>query len=310
MTRSHIRSAWPALLLPLSLLLSPPPAGAAAARDAETSDDSASLDVLVTILPHAGLVERLGGEAVRVHVLVGPDQSPETYQPSPRQLQAFSPCRIWFTTGTPVETALRARLAGMLPQLEIVPTHLDLEVIHDHQCSHHDHDHHHQHSDMDPHVWVSARNTALQAAVMAAALQDRLPAHAGRIATSLAELHQDLDRLDTDLTELLLPVAGRTFFVFHPAFGYFARDYDLRQEAVESGGLAPSPRRLARIMQSIRDQGATTIYIQPQQSVQSVQPIASREGLDVIVLDPLDPDHLNNLRRIGETLRAGLEPPP
>lgn len=263
------------------------------------------LDVLVTILPHTGLVERLGGNAVRVHVLVGQNQSPETYQPSPRELMALARCRIWMTTGTPVETALRSRLLSMLPDLEIVPTHAELEVIDGHHCAHHDHDH--DHGDLDPHVWVSARNTALQAAVMAAALQHHLPQRSERIAAELAALQAELADLDRELTALLEPVKGRPFFVFHPAFGYFARDYDLRQEAVEGGGQAPSPRRLAELLRTIKSEGATTLYVQPQQSVQAVQPLAREAGLAVRVLDPLDPDHLANLRRIGAVLRTDLE---
>ena len=280
-------------------------AGLQPANAATRTAAAEPLDVLVTILPHAGIVQRLGGDAVRVHVLVGQNQSPETYQPSPRELQALSGCRLWLTTGTPVETALRSRLTSMLPELDVVPTHVALEVIDGHHCVHHDHDH--DHGELDPHVWVSARNTAQQAAVMAAALQDRLPHRAEPIAAALAALTAELDEVDRDLATLLAPVAGRTFFVFHPAFGYFARDYDLRQDAIESGGQAPSPRRLAELMRAIKEQGASTLFVQPQQSVQAVRPLAREAQLDVVVLDPLDPDHVANLRRIGEALRAALD---
>lgn len=300
------RSSLLLLILPL-LCGGLAPAVSMNAAHASTATP-APLAVLVTILPHADLVERLGGDAVRVHVLVGRNQSPETYQPSPRELQQLAGSQVWLTTGTPIEAALRSRLLTMLPGLQIVPTHAELEVLADHHCAHHDHDH--DHGDMDPHVWVSARNTATQAAVIAAVLQERLPDHAERIAAALAELQDELAAIDRDLTALLAPVRGRAFYVFHPAFGYFARDYDLRQEAVESGGQAPSPRRLAALMTSIKDQGARVIYVQPQHSVQAAQPIAREAGLEVVVLDPLERDHLANLRRIGELLHAGLEPRP
>lgn len=295
----------PVLALAFALAGAPSPASGAAGGAATAANP---LDVLVTILPHASLVERLGGGAVRVHVLVGRNQSPETYQPSPRELQALAGARGWFTTGTPVETALRSRLMNMLPGLEIVPTHRNLDALADHHCGHHDHDH--DHGELDPHVWVSPRNTARQAAVMAAALQRWLPAESARIDAALAALQDELAALDRDLTQLLEPVRGGTFFVFHPAFGYFARDYGLRQEAVESGGMAPSPRRLTELLRAIKAQGATAIYVQPQQSIEAVRPLAREAALQVIVLDPLDRDHLANLRRIGEALAAELKARP
>jgi zinc transport system substrate-binding protein len=299
---------WSCALLFLPVLCCGFVTASSARADVAPAATPVPLEVLVTILPHADLVERLGGDAVRVHVLVGRNQSPETYQPSPRELQQLAGSQVWLTTGTPIETALRSRLLTMLPDLQIVPTHAELEVLADHHCAHHDHDH--DHGDMDPHVWVSARNTAVQAAVMAAVLQERLPDHAERIAATLAEVQAELAAIDRDLAALLAPVQSRTFYVFHPAFGYFARDYDLRQEAVESGGQAPSPRRLATLMNSIKAAGARVIYVQPQHSVQSAQAVAREAGLEVVVLDPLDRDHLANLRRIGELIHAGLEPLP
>ena len=309
------RSLLPILVLPVAIALTgarPGPAlggeilGVAPAVPAREA--AAPLEVLVTILPHAGLVARLGGDAVRVHVLVGRDESPETYQPSPRQLQGFAGARLWFTTGAPIETALGTRILAILPEAEIIPTHAELAVLAEPACAHHHHDP--AAGELDPHVWVSARNTSRQAAVMAAALQRHLPAQADAIASALTALVNELAALDHELTELLAPVRGRTFHVFHPAFGYFARDYGLRQAAVESGGQAPGPRRLAALMRSLKAEGARVIYVQPQHSTRSVQTLAREAGLEIVVLDPLDPDHPANLRRIGEALRAGLEPGP
>ncbi|HOX25509.1 MAG TPA: zinc ABC transporter substrate-binding protein [Candidatus Krumholzibacteria bacterium] len=260
------------------------------------------LDVLVTILPHASLVERLGGDAVRVHVLVGPGQTPETFDPAPRELARFSEAVVWFTTGAPIEPLLAPRLETLRPDLLTVPTAEGLAGLAADEHAGHDH------GDVDPHVWVSARNTAQQVRAMTAALVRLLPDRADSIGAAEAELLEDLAAIDRELAALLEPVRGRTFFVFHPAFGYLARDYGLRQVAVESGGLSPSPRHLGGVLRAARDQGATTIFVQPQQSDRLVRSIARETGLAVEVLDPLAPDHLANLLRVGQAIRAALEP--
>ena len=265
------------------------------------------LDVLVTILPHASLVERLGGNHVRVHVLVGPGESPATYDPTPRELARLAPARLWFTTGAPLEAALTPRLALLQPNLEVVATHATLALID--TAPHHD-DHGHDHGETDPHVWLSPRNTIIQAGVMADALTRALPALADTIAASLADLTDELRTIDRDLQAMLAPVRGHTVFVFHPAFGYFTHDYGLRQAAVESGGLAPSPRHLTNLLADIRRKGARTVFVQPQHSDRTVRVIAAEAGLAVVELDPLARDHLANLRILGATILAGLEARP
>ena len=266
------------------------------------------LDVLVTILPQRSLVERLGEDAVHVHVLVGPGQTPETYDPTPRELAAVSAAAVWFTTGAPLEELLLPRLRTLQPALAVVATTDGSALLA--SDPHADHDPGHDHGEVDPHVWLSPRNTATQVQAMAAALARLLPDRAGRIAAAETALLAELAAIDRELTALFEPVRGRTFFVFHPAFGYLARDYGLVQVAIESGGLSPSPRHLAETLQAIRDRGATVIFVQPQQSDRLVRAVADEAGLAVATLDPLAPDHLANLRRIGEAIRAGLETRP
>ena len=269
---------------------------------------SARLTVLVTIAPHVSLVEQLGGEAVSVIVVLAPGESPATYDPSARQLERLAGARIWFTTGAPLEPALQPRLEALAPELQTVPTHAGIDLLA--SDDHHGHAGSHDHGDGDIHVWLSARNTAQQIEVMAETLREHLPHHREAIAKRRDHLVKLLRDLDRELGELLAPVHGGTIFVFHPAFAYFANDYGLRQSAVERGGLAPSPRHLAAVLDEIHDQGAHTIFIQPQYSDRVVDSLAREADLSVVVLDPLAPDHLANLWRLGEAIAAGLEARP
>ena len=50
----------------------------------------AKIDVVTSILPQAYIVDRVGGDNVKVSVLVGPGRSPETFEPTPSQMAAFS----------------------------------------------------------------------------------------------------------------------------------------------------------------------------------------------------------------------------
>ena len=267
---------------------------------------AAPLPVIVSVLPHADLVTRLGGDLVEVHVLAGPGQSPHTYDPTPRELASLATARLWLRTGMAMENALASKLMSVAPQLVTVDLRDGLDLLGEEH-------HHHAEGEacgdeggLDAHIWLSARLASHQAATAAAALAVADPAHAAHYQASLAVLQDSLAVVDRDLTALLAPLRGRAFYVFHPAFGYFARDYGLRQVAIEAGGVDPSPRHLATVLESIEDDGARTVFLQPQYAGGATRAVASEAGLRLAELDPYPADLLAALRSIGRTLHREL----
>ncbi|MEF3169532.1 MAG: metal ABC transporter substrate-binding protein [Deltaproteobacteria bacterium] len=75
------------------------------------------------------------------------------------------------------------------------------------------------------------------------------PAGKDTYEAGFAAFSKDLDRLHERLTKLLAPLAGREFFVYHPAFGYFAETYGalsslstpLRKTTSRTWRLLPTP---------------------------------------------------------------------
>ena len=61
------------------------------------------INVFVSILPQKYLVERIGGNRVDVSVMVKPGLSPETYEPTPKQMAALNTARIYFRIAVPFE---------------------------------------------------------------------------------------------------------------------------------------------------------------------------------------------------------------
>jgi len=271
--------------------------------------DHAVLTAAVSIIPQTYFVERIAGERVAVMVLVGPGDSPATYEPTPRQLTGLADARVYFRIGVPMEQALVPRLARNYPQLAVVDTR-GTQATTPHaaapQPTHTD-DHGHDHGEHDPHVWLSPRLAADQAAVIAATLARLDPSGADLYRGNLATLQAELSALDTEIGVLLAPVRGGTIFVFHPAFGYFCGDYGLEQVAIEAGGLAPSPRHLTEVLSSARAAGARAIFVQPQSSTTAATTVATELGIEVVTLDPLARDYQENLGRIARAFRAALD---
>ena len=81
---------------------------------------SATVQVAVSLLPQAFLVERVGGDRVATVVLVGPGDNEATYAPSPGKLAALESAVAWFTLGVPFEKAWLPRIVADRPDLAIV----------------------------------------------------------------------------------------------------------------------------------------------------------------------------------------------
>ena len=263
------------------------------------------LTAAVSILPQAYFVERIAGGRVAVMVLVGPGDPPATYEPTPRQLTDLADARVYFRIGVPMEQALVPRLARNHPQLAVVDTR-GAQTATPHaaapQLTHAD-----DHGEHDPHVWLSPRIAADQAAVIAATLARLDQSGADLYRSNLATLQAELTALDTEIGALLAPVRGGTVFVFHPAFGYLCGDYGLEQVAIEAGGLAPSPKHLTEVLSSARAMGAQAIFVQPQSSTTAATTVATELGIEVVTLDPLARDYQENLRRIAHAFRTALD---
>lgn len=268
----------------------------------------AQVKVFTSLQPHAFFVERIGGRLVQVEILVGPGQSAETYEPTPRQLASLCEARILFTSGMPFEAHFLPRVAAANPRLLISSTirGIQLRRLEEKEAGG-DHGHDHDHAGLpDPHSWLDP----VLAKALAANIRDGLckvdPAHRADYDRNLEALCRELDLLHQDLTKQLAPFRGKTFFVFHPAFGYFADRYGLHQVSVETGGKEPGGRQLAELMDRARKEGVKVIFVQPEFSSRAARTLAGSIGGRVVPLDTLSRDYINNLRRMAESLRSGF----
>ncbi len=271
-------------------------------RDEAVDRDTETIRVFVTIEPYAYLVDRIGGPRVTTWVLVGSGRSPATYEPTPRQMAALSRARVYFRTRVPCEAALLPKLTTLAPQLTMVDTlqGLRLRYMEGH------HDHILESGAIDPHVWLDPRRVTVQARTIAKALASCDPDYRELYEQNLKRLVGDLARVDQRIETLLAPYRGRTFHVFHPALGYFAERYGLRQRSIEVEGKEPSLRQLGQFIEQARQDRVTVIFVQAQFSRESAEKIARAVGATVVSLDPLARDYLANLEAMAAAFAAAL----
>jgi len=254
------------------------------------------LPVFVSIPPMAFFVERVGGARVDVHVLVGPGQSPETFEPTSKQLVELSGSRVFFSIGVPFEEAILDRIRNNFKRVEIIDAGAGIEL----RESKSDHG-------IDPHVWLDPELAVIIAGNVRAALERLDPGHEKEYESNAAALINDLTEVDKEIRRMLAPLKGDRFYVFHPAYGYFARAYGLVQVPIEEGGASPGSRQLAELIDRAKAQKVRAIFIQPQYSSASAKTIANEIGADIIEMDPLARDYLANLEDIARKIKEACD---
>ena len=260
--------------------------------------DTGKIKTFVSILPQAYFVERVGGRYVDVEVLVGPGQSPATYEPTPKQMARLGEAEVYFRIGTPFEKGFIDKLADTHKRLEIVDTRKDVTLRYFKGST--------GGSVPDPHIWLDPRRVKIQAATICETLIRLAPDRRSFFESNLRSFQADLDRVDKDIAETLAPLKGSTFYVFHPAFGYFGDRYGLEQVAVEIEGKEPSPKQLSNLINKARNEGAKVIFVQPQYAKRDAEIIAREIGGAVVPMNPLPRDYLGNLEQMASLLRGAL----
>jgi zinc transport system substrate-binding protein len=301
------------------------------------------LPVFVSIVPQKYFVQQIGKDLVDVQAMVLPGASPATYEPKPKQMADISKTKIYFAIGVPFENAWLEKIAAANPDMRVVHTDHGIEKIamaahhhhdegehhgedkHDHEKGEHHgeekHDHekdahhgeaenhedHHEHAGRDPHIWLSPPLVKIQARTILTALQEADPAHRRVYETNFKAFTAQIDQLDADLKKTFAGKKDLQFMVFHPAWGYFAHAYGLKQVPIEIEGKDPKPAQLKNLIQHARENGIKVVFVQPQFSTKSAELVAREIGGQVAFANPLAEDWMANLREVANKFQRALK---
>ena len=247
----------------------------------------------VSILPLRSLVGEIVGDDFKIEVLVPPGASPETFEPTPRQFIGLNRAEMIFNVGLiDFETTLLAKVED---QAKVVNLSRGIELIAG-TCSHGSHGHTHTHG-IDPHVWTSPRALQKMAENAYEAIRKAYP-DSVKYETNYRLLQQELKALDERTAARIAASDVEYFIIYHPALTYYARDYGLRQIAIEADGKEPSAKQLTQIIRQAREDGVRRILYQSQFPASAVEVIARDIDAQYVEVDPLREDVIANIGEI------------
>jgi len=267
-------------------------------------------NIVVSILPQKTFVDKIAQGLVEVTVMVPPGSSPHNYEPKVSQMIALSKSDIYFSIGIEFERVWLARFKSQNPELNFIDMSRGIKKIaslhhhHDHEDDKsHKEDEHHEEEQSDPHTWTAPSNVKIMAQTIFETLIKLDPKNASSYEQNLHNFLKEITQTDTAIQTVLKPLKPKTaFMVFHPSWGYFAKEYNLEQIAVEVEGKSPKPKEIIAIIKEAKDENVQVIFTQPEFSDKSAKVIAQESKIAVKKISPLNPKWSQNLIFMAESI--------
>lgn len=252
--------------------------------------------IYVTIAPLKSIVEDITCNDFEIKVLVPNGASPETFEPTAKQIAELNDAQLVFATCLiDFERGLTDRLDN---RSSIVDLSRGIEILAG-SCSH-THHNGHKHG-IDPHIWTSPQALKQIAANAYAAVAQQYP-DSVKYRDAYATLSSRLDSLDSYVSRRLAEAGTTAFMIYHPAYTYYANDYGLQQIAVEHEGKEPTPKQLASLVDIAKRNGIKHILYQPQYSRDKVSGIAAETGAEAVMIDPLCDDIIQGIKDLTDLI--------
>ncbi|MFW2438984.1 MAG: metal ABC transporter solute-binding protein, Zn/Mn family [Arenicellales bacterium] len=265
------------------------------------SEASARLLVSVTVPAQAWLVKQIAGDHVDLLTMVPEGHVPESSQPGPRKLALSRQADIQFIVGHPAlffetryinpyrKTDSNAVWISMFDVAEQMQPARILKGT-------------------DPHLWTSASIMMATAGVISESLARLDPANADSYQRKLLKLDATVKKLDQQISEQVDHKKIRQLLVYHPAWGHFCQDYDLRQLAIEEEGKTPVPGSLSDLLRASDVNDMNFIISSPGADQRLAGIIAAQLQIGVLTVDPMDTDWMHMMNKMKTALMK-LEDP-
>lgn len=255
--------------------------------------------VAVTIVPEQTFVEAVCGDLAKVVTMVPPGSSPESYEPTPKEMEQFSNAELYFTIGVPSEEAYILPKANEIDSLKTVSLHDDVAKVYpDRELAP---------GERDPHIWLSPKRVIVMVESIAREMGEVDPANKETYEENAQAYIKELSTLDGDIQNVLKTVENKKFVVFHPAFGYLADDYGLEMYALEEEGKESTPQQMQKMIDLAKKDNIKVIFYQAEISSKQAEAFAEELGGKTVQLEPLAPNYTENLEKMAKLMAEVMQ---
>ena len=275
-----------------------------------TIAEAAPLKIAVSVAPLLEYVKEVGGDKIKVIGLLPQSLCPHDYQLKPSQLKELSLADgvILMGSGFSVEDMIKNQLNAFKKKKPLMSAVdgiklLEMNRTHEVDGASHDEGHHHHHSVGDPHIWMSLQNLQIIVDHIALFLGELKPEHAAYFKQNAEAYKNRLKSMDRSMQLAIEQKGIKNWFVVHPSWGYFVRDYGLKQVAIEQYGQEPSARHMMEFSDLVRKSEWKYIIISSQQDRRMGEVMVANTAAQLFLFDPVAADFTKQMEQLIKNLQ-------
>ena len=245
----------------------------------------ANINAVVSILPQQTFLKAIGKDKVDITLMVKPGNSPHTYEPKSSQMKNISTADIYFSIGVEFEKVWLPRFKNQNKKMLV--SDISKNIV----------------KTNDPHIWTSPKNVKIIAKNIYNSLIQIDAKNSEYYKNNYNTFIDKINKLQKEIKNILKNTPKNSkFMVFHPAWQYFATEYNLIQLAIEIDGKNPNPKTIKFIIDEAKKEDIKAIFTAPEFSIKTAKIIAKELNIKVIQISPLNQKWANNLIKFAKAI--------
>ncbi|MBA4321234.1 MAG: zinc ABC transporter substrate-binding protein [Odoribacter sp.] len=259
--------------------------------------------ITVSIPPFKYFIDEIGGGDFSVNVMVASGSNPHIYEPVPGQIANLRKSAAYVSDGyLGFEMTWLDRFYETNRSMKKLSLGQNIDLI-----KHEGHSDSEHVEGADPHYWVSPQCALLMASAIKSLLIELSPEKKDEYELNYTSLIKTISDIDIKARELFSGYENKSFMIFHPTLGYLARDYGLKEIAVENEGKEPNPSSLRELIDIGRAEKIRVIFIQREYDTKNARAIAAETGAVLEIIDPLSENWAASVQQIIEALAESFK---
>lgn len=262
---------------------------------------TANADIVASIRPLAFIAAGIADGVTDTQVLLPDGASPHDYALKPSDLKKIKQADLFVWVGPememflekPINTLGTHQRLALSEQTNIKP--LLMSGSEDDEHNHgddpkHDGDHeHHHHGEYNMHIWLSPEIADLAAQDIYEKLVVIYPDQKDKLDVNLRKFRKSMTQNEKKIVNILEPAKNKGYFVFHDAYGYFEKHYQLAPlgHFTINPEIQPGAQKLHQIRTQLAEHKAKCVFAEPQFRPAVIESVARNTGVSMGTLDPL-----------------------
>ncbi|MFH1766655.1 MAG: metal ABC transporter substrate-binding protein, partial [Patescibacteria group bacterium] len=232
--------------------------------------------VAATIFPLQDMAQNIVGDTMTVGLILPAGASPHTFEPTPSTLRDLQSTELVFAVGHGLDDWTQT-LVNNSPA-EIVTVDRGIQLLASDEGD-----------GADPHYFLTIDNAKIIVTTMHDELILLFPEYRDEFSVNTQNYLQSLDAAEAQIQTILADSQDKPLITLHDGWYYFAEAYGIKIAGTfePTAGREPTPQYLVELKDAVKSTGTTTIYSEPQLSIESINSFVSDYNLKVAELDPI-----------------------